>query len=82
MKAPAENYLALFDKALRLVRTESKRGNKSENRQHEAEVFYQLHASRLKELSSASPNVCARHTTHNHTHTQWHDVLHVTFLFC
>jgi hypothetical protein len=72
MKAPAENYLALFDKALRLVRTESKRGSKSENRQHEAEVFYQLHASRLKELSSTSPNVCTR--PHDHTHTQWHDV--------
>jgi hypothetical protein len=40
------------------VRTESKRGNnKSECRQHEAEVLYQLHGSRLKELFSPSPDV-------------------------
>jgi hypothetical protein len=58
MGAPVGNYLAQFNGALCLVRTESKRGNnKSECRQHEAEVLYQLHGSRLKELFSPSPDV-------------------------
>ncbi|ELR11625.1 tetratricopeptide repeat-containing protein [Acanthamoeba castellanii str. Neff] len=57
MGAPVGNYLAQFNGALCLVRTESKRGNnKSECRQHEAEVLYQLHGSRLKELFSPSPD--------------------------
>jgi len=57
MGLPAKLYLGHFDEALGLLREKNNK-RKSEYKQYKAELIYQLHASRLKELCKADPDVC------------------------
>jgi len=71
MGLPAKLYLGHFDEALGLLREKNNK-RKSEYKQYKAELIYQLHASRLKELCKADPDydAVARHMFQHENHTE------------